>query len=75
MNAKNEYGATPLHAAAWNNENPEVLTLLIKAGADVNAKNEYGSTPLHSRRRQREPRGLTLLIKAGADVNAKDNDG
>ncbi|MDB4775900.1 ankyrin repeat domain-containing protein [bacterium] len=32
--------------AAPTNENPEVVTLLIKAGADVNAKSESGRTPL-----------------------------
>ena len=40
-------GATPLHLAAEFNENPEVVTLLIKAGADVNAKDGNGFTPLY----------------------------
>ena len=45
VNAKDEFGFTPLHSAAGN-ENPEVLTVLIEAGADVNAKTVNGLTPL-----------------------------
>ena len=55
---------------------PEVVTLLIKAGADVNAKDKYGVTPLHRAAAYNEnPEVITILIKAGADVNAKDSDG
>ena len=49
VNAKNDYGVTPLHHAAWNGHK-EVAELLIAKGADVNAKIEGGShkgnTPL-----------------------------
>ena len=76
VNARAKFGHTPLHAAAKYNENPEVLTLLIKAGADVNAKDKNAQTPLHNAARSNEnPEVLTILIKAGADVNAKDEDG
>jgi len=34
-----------MHAAIYS-PTPEIVTLLIEAGADVNAKNEYGDTPL-----------------------------
>ncbi len=46
VNAKDERGRTPLHAAALNGYADTVETL-IAAGADVNAKDERGQTPLH----------------------------
>ena len=69
-------GVTPLVAAARFSKNPEVVTLLIKAGADVNTKSEDGVTALYMAAFGNEnPEVLTVLIEAGADVNAKDNNG
>ena len=76
VNAKDGGGETPLHYAAYRNENPEILKLLIKAGADVNAKSEIGRTPLlDAAGNNKNPEVITLLIKAGADVNAKSESG
>ena len=36
---------TPLHMAAWHNENPSVITALIEGGADPGARDEWGKTP------------------------------
>lgn len=86
VNARTEYGATPLHRAASNNRNPEVLTLLLEAGADVDARaeasfrNEAGDTPLHGlfissvgmTLFSQNPEVITLLLDAGADVNARN---
>ena len=46
VNAKDERGRTPLHAAALNGRS-DAVKALIAAGADVNAKDERGKTPLH----------------------------
>ena len=46
MNAKDNNGETPLHAAALNGHK-EIAELLIEKGADLNAKNVVGMTPLH----------------------------
>ena len=43
VNPMGKDGDMPLHAAAGENENPEVLTLLITAGADVNAKDSMAA--------------------------------
>ena len=44
---KTKDGSTPLHFAAFNNSNPDVVKALISAGAEVNAKEDKdGSTPL-----------------------------
>ena len=71
---KGEEERTPLYWAAWNNTSPEVIRLLLKAGADVNAKDEYGNTPLHPAAAGSTPEVISVLLKAGADVNAKDDE-
>ena len=45
VNAKNDFGSTPLIAAALKGHK-EIAELLISQGADVNAKNNRGQTPL-----------------------------
>ena len=45
VNAKNEWGGTPLHFAALGGRK-EVAELLIAKGADVNAKDDAGDTPV-----------------------------
>jgi ankyrin repeat protein len=45
VNAKGEYGYTPLHEVAWWGYT-EIAELLIAEGADVNAKTNIGETPL-----------------------------
>ena len=46
-NATTEFGLTPLHLAASNNANPEVVDLLIQENADPNVRDHDGRTPLH----------------------------
>jgi len=45
VNARNEYGDTPLHYAAEHGH-LDVALLLIERGADVNSRNNEGKTPL-----------------------------
>ena len=45
VNAKSEWGGTPLHFATFGSHK-EVVELLIAKGADVNAKDDVGKTPL-----------------------------
>ncbi len=85
MNAKTDYGKTPLMWAAEGGmkrdefANGEVFTSLITAGADVNAKDNQGSTPLMW---VADKVGnvdwhyiMKLLLDAGADPDARDNMG
>ena len=44
VNTRDDYGRTPLMAAASYTENPEVIPTLLKAGADAKAKNKAGHT-------------------------------
>jgi ankyrin repeat protein len=46
LDVSNDRGDTPLHWAAYNHCNREVIELMVKAGADRSAKNDKGLTPL-----------------------------
>ncbi|MCL1875231.1 MAG: ankyrin repeat domain-containing protein [Synergistaceae bacterium] len=48
VNARDEYGRTPIMWAAEWNSNPEVITVLVNAGADVNTHDETEYLPLLS---------------------------
>ena len=76
LNARDEYGATPLHLAAVNPE-PSVVAVLIEAGADPNAREaQVGATPLHAAAFYNpEPSVVAALIEAGADVDARTERG
>lgn len=63
---------TPLHIAVANNKSPEIISLLIEAGANVNAKGNYEDTPLHIAAKKSNNKVIDLLINAGADQNAKN---
>ena len=75
MNAKDEYGNTPLIEAVQYSGNLAVITALLKAGAEVNAKDEYENMPLHLAVGNNNLKVITALLKAGAEVNAKDEYG
>ncbi len=62
--------------AAWNNQNPEVLEVLVKAGAEVNAQDTDGVTPLmKASSYNQKPKILEVLLNAGANVRIKDKNG
>lgn len=82
VDATDDYGRTSFHYAAYYNENPAVIRLLIDKGANVNAIDEYGKTPLHEavsylnwRPDVSNLEVIRLLTDADADVNATDKDG
>jgi uncharacterized protein len=71
-----QYGITPVMSAANNNTNPEVIALLIRAGANVNAADNEGSTPLMKAAAYNpNPAVITALLKGGADAKAKNKLG
>ena len=73
VNARNEYGQTPLHRAA-SNKNPAVAALLIDRGADINARDKEGETALHRAASNKNPAVAALLIDRGANIEAQDSD-
>lgn len=59
-----DYGATPLHWAAFNKKD-DVGLALIKAGADVNAKTNDGATPLDFAERKQAVEVEAFLSSVG----------
>ena len=78
INSAGARGYTPLHWAAIY-ESPELIHLLLQAGANVNAQNEVGETPLLSLIRNNHHEHICecgeLLLAAGASVAHRDRDG
>ena len=74
VNAKDNYGKTPLHSAAIHNAS-EAAAALLANGADVNAKDNAGWTPLYAAAFRNASEAAAVLLANGADVNAKDNAG
>ncbi len=54
---------------------PEIVSVLIEAGADLNPRDGEGSTPLHAASFLGRGTEASLLIEAGADVNARNHNG
>lgn len=68
VNAKS-LGETPLHKAAQN-ANPQMVQLLIAAGAKADSKDDtYGNTPLHYAAMSGDNASKNILINAGAKVH------
>jgi ankyrin repeat protein len=72
--AADQYGSTPLHAAAsWNDR--AVAELLLNHGADVNARDWEGATPLLIAAAFGDKAMIGLLLDRGADVGVRDDTG
>lgn len=56
--------------AALDKENPEVLSILLKAGADVNAKTEWGITALDLARKIYNKDIIKVLAEASGELEA-----
>jgi tetratricopeptide (TPR) repeat protein len=62
--------------AARGNQNPEVITTLLKAGADLEAQTNDGRTALMlAVRYNKNPEAITTLLEAGANVYTLDSSG
>lgn len=71
VNDADEFGYTPLHAAAGYAQ-AEVMAYLLSVGADINAGDCDGDTPLHN---AESGEVVNLLVSAGAVVDAPNKKG
>ena len=72
LNTRDDAGVTPLHRAAKNTENPDVIKALLDAGADIEAQENGKRTPLLYAVLFNRPTVIKILIEAGADTRVKD---
>lgn len=74
VEAKDDYGLTPLHYAVREG-NEAAVRLLINRGADVNANDDEGMTVLHYAADNIYEALVKLLIDRGANIEARDDGG
>ena len=64
-------GSTPLHMAYAFTRDTAVVSVLLRAGADVHARDDENYQPLHVAARHRSPAMVRTLLQAGAEVDAR----
>ena len=74
LNAKDELGRTPMHAAAEVNE-AAMGAYMAECGADVNASDNLGDTPLHVAARHGSRLVVSMLLWAEGDPLSVNNSG
>ncbi|MDR0564096.1 MAG: ankyrin repeat domain-containing protein [Azoarcus sp.] len=74
VNARDKQGVTPLIVAAMRNGHPEIITALLKAGADVHAQSKDRMSSLFVAASNGNFEIVTILLNAGADVNVRDKE-
>lgn len=72
MNVGDSDNLTPLHMAAAK-DNPEIVELLIAAGANVHCKTTDRISPLHVSASRGLLQNVKLLIKAKAYIDSLDS--
>ena len=66
---------TLLHRAAGLGDVPDLVTVLVDAGADVNSRDRIGQSPLHRAALSGGPGVIGALVEAAAAVDAQDDGG
>ena len=66
LHCVDEDGKQPIHKAVWGHPKPDVVKLLLDAGANPNAVNKFGYTPLHWTAKHGHIESAQVLIKGGA---------
>jgi hypothetical protein len=71
VSARGGRTGTPIHAAALAGQ-ADILSSLIRHGADVNGKNEFGDTPLHVASKRARLEAGRFLLNHGANIDARN---
>ena len=76
VNAQTDHGDTALHGAVMAN-NPDLVKVLLEAGADPNLRQAQSYTPLHFAGFAGPDRSESarLLLRHGADATLRNNPG
>ena len=77
VNARSPFrNETPLHLAAGDSDDPEVISVLVEMGASLEAVSVDGRTPLHfAARRNESLEVLRALLRYEPDVYARNPEG
>ncbi len=75
LEAKDDYGYTPLLEAVNASAPEEIIDLLLEQGADVNAVEEDKKCVLHLAARNNDKGMMRKMIERGVSVDAKDKAG
>ncbi len=73
VDAKTNYGSTPLYFAVNYNNHVDAIRVFVDLGADVNAKRNDGNTPLHHASIRGKADVIRVLLELGADDQIKNN--
>jgi hypothetical protein len=72
---KDDLNAALFNAVKYPSNNTDVISLLLKAGADVNVQRSDGTTPLMDAVARLNLSNIKLLLSSGADVSRKTTIG
>jgi ankyrin repeat protein len=73
LNCRDELGKTALHYLI-DDDDIEMITEVVGAGADVNIPDNNAETPLHIAAAKGSNAIMAMLLEAGADINAQDKE-
>lgn len=68
VQSRDSRGRTALHIAVLSRANTDIISFLVKTGADINARDKNGDSPLHIAVRENDRANGELLLAHGADV-------
>jgi ankyrin repeat protein len=72
--SENDFWVLPLHSAA-SGAHPEIVELLLAAGAEPDVRQRHGWTALQAAAQNGDARSLDALLTAGADPTLRNEDG
>jgi ankyrin repeat protein len=74
VNVVDDHKSTPLHQAASKSRgDTEVMSLLLKAGANIEAQDADGDTPLSWAAENRNVEAVQFLLRAGAKTESRNH--